>query len=760
MIKFLKGLFTGIIMMISISIVLVISLVISYSIYQNSKIYPEEIKIISEDCITIYQNQTYLLNPYLMNNEKIEDGQYIYESKNKNIIISQTGWIYVNEAPEEEYTITIYEINYHIKKDVLVNVKKAIDNNLNIINLDGLSMDYGKEYQFVVQGLSNDLTLDQNIFKTFDCNGNSIENVFKLSIENNMLTFQAIGLGEGKLLISINDNNQLFDFNIDLPNKRLTRDVVSNVEGKLLGLQDIENLETIYYSGIGLDINDLERFKRLKNIAFENYDVCKCLNLNSDKKYNYYVKEDLFLDYYNNIEWCDYKQYIKPYKNAVNDSKFVIYHDLKTNMILCQEVVENEFKLKNLSYIGYNHIGWSTSLDSENMIQSVDDVYNSTENCIELYAYWQPIKYFVEFHTTINGKDETLNTIKCTYNCQFDLKKIDITHKGYSFVGWSKTAIATSIIDEEDINNVEFNLINKSELSVSNLSLIDNYVVKLYDVWYVIKYNINYYSYGGNLEGELNYYTVNDSITLAVPVRKGYTFEGWYDNVYYNGNTISCINEGTIGEQNYYAKWSIITYNITYITNNGELSGQRLSYTVNDSVILAEPTYAGYGFIGWYDNSLFEGSKIIRIAKGTVGDKTYYARWVLTTDKWTSNERNLAVTPSEHIEETIEFSNINIADLLANGYTKVDLIITINYSSPYPNTKYFEILGVNKNLKGEFTSYNSSNKIISKIFTFECNIEELFNLNTTLRIKYHSKKILTMPFPWYLGYTEVTVNFS
>lgn len=132
----------------------------------------------------------------------------------------------------------------------------------------------------------------------------------------------------------------------------------------------------------------------------------------------------------------------------------------------------------------------------------------------------------------------------------------------------------------------------------------------------------------------------------------------------------------------------------------------------------------------------------------------------MTTDKWTSNERNLVVTPSEPIEETIEFSNINIADLLASGYTKVNLIITINYTSYYSNKKYFEILGVNKNLKGEFTSYNNSNKIISKIFTFECNIEELFNSNTTLRIKYHSKKILTISWPWYLEYTEVTAIFS
>ena len=42
---------------------------------------------------------------------------------------------------------------------------------------------------------------------------------------------------------------------------------------------------------------------------------------------------------------------------------------------------------------------------------------------------------------------------------------------------------------------------------------------------------------------------------LPVPVKNGYTFEGWYDNDKFMGNAISGITEDDIGNKEFWAKW-------------------------------------------------------------------------------------------------------------------------------------------------------------------------------------------------------------
>ena len=68
------------------------------------------------------------------------------------------------------------------------------------------------------------------------------------------------------------------------------------------------------------------------------------------------------------------------------------------------------------------------------------------------------------------------------------------------------------------------------------------------------------------------------------------------------------------------ASWTLINYAITYSLNGGTNAENNPStYTVEDSVNIADPTRTGYTFTGWSDGGT--------IALGSTGEKTFAAGW-------------------------------------------------------------------------------------------------------------------------------------
>lgn len=488
--KFLKGLFSFLIVTIFISIVLSISLYLSYRDYLNHKYVEEELKIIVEDEIKVYLNQNYQLTPRLINgNKEIEDGQYRYEANNNLISISENGCINVEEMPENECIITITETNYNIQKNIKIKVINELSNIFRINQLFEGTMIYDEKYQFEIKNLQSGLDITNFVsFKTFDKNNQEIKNVLKLTIEENILTFIPIGLGDGTLQISVNDNIETFPISIKLDNEILTENVINN---KLLSETDLKNIKTIYYTGEDLNISDLIIFDSLEDIAFENDEkVCDCNEIL--ERYTYHVKENLFIDYYNDPNWKKYQMNIEPYLTSIENDKYVIYHDEITNTLECKKV-DKLFEFKSLTATGYYHNKkWSISKE-EKIPQTVEDILNSSENCLNLYAIMIPIEYKVEYHSTLTKTDQILSYIDCKYGTEFNLEKLsNHNYLGYTFVGWSSKITETQIINEEEVDNVEYNILNVDYLIVNNLTSTENEIIKLYDVWRPNKYIVSF----------------------------------------------------------------------------------------------------------------------------------------------------------------------------------------------------------------------------------------------------------------------------
>lgn len=115
----------------------------------------------------------------------------------------------------------------------------------------------------------------------------------------------------------------------------------------------------------------------------------------------------------------------------------------------------------------------------------------------------------------------------------------------------------------------------------------------------------------------------------------GYTFSGWATSangakVYNDGQNVKNLTAVSGGTVTLYARWTPVTYTISYVLNSGTNNSSNPStFTVETATInLANPTRADYVFGGWFDNSSFSGSALTVIPTGSTGNRTFYARWI------------------------------------------------------------------------------------------------------------------------------------
>ena len=73
----------------------------------------------------------------------------------------------------------------------------------------------------------------------------------------------------------------------------------------------------------------------------------------------------------------------------------------------------------------------------------------------------------------------------------------------------------------------------------------------------------------------------------------------------------------------------IESYTITYVNVDGATNENPASYNVETGTItLKDPVKTGYTFAGWYGTDDFTGDAVIKIAQGTTGNITLYAKWI------------------------------------------------------------------------------------------------------------------------------------
>ena len=146
---------------------------------------------------------------------------------------------------------------------------------------------------------------------------------------------------------------------------------------------------------------------------------------------------------------------------------------------------------------------------------------------------------------------------------------------------------------------------------------------------------------GSNVEPQLIWTTYNGlipepAVQCAVtepqePVRKGYTFGGWYrdakctDSRKFDFGTQSQVMTDTT----LFAKWIPNSYRVYYNLSlpDGsvyEAEDSYKSYVHGQELTMPVPSQEGYVFCGWYDNAGYTGTAYTKIGAAEYGDKTCY----------------------------------------------------------------------------------------------------------------------------------------
>ncbi len=200
---------------------------------------------------------------------------------------------------------------------------------------------------------------------------------------------------------------------------------------------------------------------------------------------------------------------------------------------------------------------------------------------VDLYAHWTINTYKVTFYPiggTLSGDAET----SVEYNGTVT-RPADPARDGYTFTGW--------VTDIESGTAYDF-----SAPVVAD--------VKLYATWEINEYTVTFDANGGVFAGDTTVQAVHGSAIAApqAPHKTGYTFVGWYTDNDSFAKKWDFAESKVTSAITLYAKFDIITYNITYVVGDGANGNNPATYKVSDDdfALLAPTAPFGYRFIGWY----------------------------------------------------------------------------------------------------------------------------------------------------------------
>ena len=267
---------------------------------------------------------------------------------------------------------------------------------------------------------------------------------------------------------------------------------------------------------------------------------------------------------------------------------------------------DTTFKMPTPTRTGYSFGGWKYKGQSV----SNSFTWKYDEN-VEFTATWIANNYRVTLD--VNGGTVNASSINTIYDNKYKLPTP--TRTGYTFLGWSFDGGDTYV----DIRGV---------WKYTNIT----YLVACWSANdYFVTFNLN----GGS--GVYNdYYTYDSSYTLPTPTRTGYTFNGWYENSYFTGDSFE---ESGIWEVpndvTLYAKWTANNYLVTFHTNNGTLpsgyENDEMVVTYDSTYVIPIPTRTGYTFNGWYTNSSLTTSYSKTTYWTRPNDLDLYAKWTANT---------------------------------------------------------------------------------------------------------------------------------
>ena len=294
---------------------------------------------------------------------------------------------------------------------------------------------------------------------------------------------------------------------------------------------------------------------------------------------------------------------------------------------------------------------------------------NSSDGDVTLTAEYPYNTYTVQF----NGNGSTSGSMSnqsFTYATAQNLTDNAFTRTGYTFAGWNTKAdgSGTSYINQQSVNN---------------LTTTNGGTVTLYAQWTANTYTVTLNKQdgnGGSASATATYDAAMPAIT--VPTRTGYTFGGYFTQTngggtqYYNADGTSTRTWNLTAATTLYAKWAIITYNITYELNGGSVStANPTSYNIETPTFtLNNPSKKNYHFVGWTKDNNNTLLPTVTIEQGSTGNLDYTAHY--KTNNFTVGEFSYQWTSGTEVKVTACNSDATLITIPAT-VTNEDVIYSV-----------------------------------------------------------------------------------
>lgn len=306
-------------------------------------------------------------------------------------------------------------------------------------------------------------------------------------------------------------------------------------------------------------------------------------------------------------------RFLATYNYHNNIITYHVYTDYSGNAVTEQDAYYTNITKELLQPVrnGYVFEGWFESQDYSSTPLSSISAF-SKDGDLDLYAKWTAEVYKI---TVVKGLDNcVISFIPSSYTADDEILLPIPECENYSFGGWFR---------DENFEISQPNIIQKG--TYGHLTLFAKWSPT--SIYMDLK-NMS----GATYEGENRYNVESGVITLGNATKTGYVFDGWFEDSAYK-KQITEFNASEYGVKNpfgAYAKWTAVSYKVTYVLNDNTLcpatNSNPENVTIESVIELENPSRLGYYFDGWFSTSSFSGSPVTAL-KNTVNDITLYARW-------------------------------------------------------------------------------------------------------------------------------------
>ena len=309
----------------------------------------------------------------------------------------------------------------------------------------------------------------------------------------------------------------------------------------------------------------------------------------------------------------------------------------------------------NYYMVGENGGEWGVYLYSDEVSADGYFVPFTEGFSLDLTAAYTANTYTVKFDLNYEGSTGNPSNIKVTYDSVYGILPVP-TRNGYTFDGWFTEQEGGTQITANDVVKITADQ-------------------TLFAHWTAIEYKIVYYTGSGtNHPDNKSVYTIESEFKFEDPTApEGYTFVCWLNAA--NNEKISGITEGRTGDLTLIARYSPITYTVTFDKNggDGETTTQGFTYGVAQNLSANAFTRTGYTFKGWAlqagatEVKYEDGVSVINLTTENDGKVTLYAVW--TANSYTVH---FDANGGEGAMDDMSFTYDEEKNLNPNAFTRTD----------------------------------------------------------------------------------------